>query len=165
MPYVGSYVWKVRQKYGSGLLLLPAAGVIPEREDGAILLIQRTDTGKWATIGGYAEEGTGFLETAVTELREEGALAAETADLIPYASLSDPKIRSTVYSNGDKVQVFSQYFIVRKWQQLQETPDRSEVLKLRFFSLDNLPENIDPVNKQEIEAYKRYLATGEFQVC
>lgn len=163
MPFKGSYVWKVRQKYGHNLLLLPAASVIVERDDGAILLMKRVDTGNWSIIGGYAEENAGFRQTALTELAEEAAVSAKDEDLIPYASLSNPQTNTVTYPNGDNVHVFLNSFVVRKWQKLEQPLDEAEVLELGFFKLDELPENIERVTQVEINAYKEYLRTGEFQ--
>jgi ADP-ribose pyrophosphatase YjhB (NUDIX family) len=125
--------------------------------------MKRADTGEWAMIGGLAEEGASFHDTAITELYEEAAIKANAADLIPFATLSDPKTNTFMYPNGDHVQIFTHSFIIRKWQQLPHIPDEHEVLKLEFFQLDNLPDNISEITKQELKAYKQYLATGEFQ--
>lgn len=160
MPYAGSYVWKVRQKYGSGLLLLPGVFVVVEREDGEILLFERADTKKWAMIAGWAEEGAGFRDTAITELREEAAIAGDGADLVPFAALTT----SLTYPNGDLTQGYVLCFIIRKWRQLAQKPDAHEVLKLSFFHPDRLPRGTDGSTKQVVDAYKRYLDTKELQV-
>lgn len=164
MPFKGSHAWKVRQKYGHGLLLLPVASVIVEREDRAILLMKRKSSGLWGTIGGYAEEGDSFRSTAITELREEAAIQANEADLIPFATLSDPKKMRVEYPNGDKVQGFAQLFIIRKWQQLDEPVDAEEVEELQFFQLDEIdPAILHPSIEAGLNAYKAFLRTGEFQ--
>lgn len=165
MPYIGSYVWKVREKFGSGLLLLPAASVVVEREDGAILMMKRTD-GNYSIIGGYAEEGAGFTDTALTELREEAAMEGAKSDLIPFATLSDPLKNTGRYPNGHEVQVFAQCFILRKWQQLNQALDETEVVELLFIQPNEISDDMpmSDVTREELAAYKAYLETGEYQV-
>lgn len=165
MPYIGSHVWKVRQAYGNKLLLLPGALVIVERDDSSILLMRRVDTGKWSTISGYAEEGAGFRQTAITELREEAGITANEQDLIPFATLSDPAYMAGTYPNGDQVQVFAHGFVIRTWQHIPNAEiDKSEVHELKFFKLDEAPyDRMDKVTKFELELYRVYLQTGEFQ--
>lgn len=164
MPFKGSYVWKVRQKWGHDLLLLAASGIIIENEAGEILLMRRKDNGLWATIGGYCEEGCSFAETAIRELEEEAGLAAKEEDLIPIASVSNPKTNVFSYPNGDKVQVFGHIFLIKKWQKLDQALDEDEVLEIKFFNLDNIPNEMSAASKNEIAAYKAYLETSEFQV-
>lgn len=165
MPYIGSYVWKVREKFGNGLLLLPAASVVVEREDGAILMMKRVDNGLYSLIGGYAEEGAGFKNTAIIELQEEAALLANEADLIPFATLSDPQKMTGIYPNGDQVQVFTQSFVLRKWQQLDQDLDIAEVESLEFMQLDEiLSKELMPATREELTAYEAYRETGEYQV-
>jgi 8-oxo-dGTP pyrophosphatase MutT (NUDIX family) len=164
MPFTGSYVWKVRQKYGHNLLLLPAASVVVERDDGAILLMKRADIGTWAIMGGYAEEGAGFRQTAITELEEEAAIKADEADLIPFATLSDPTEMHISYPNGDEVHPFVHSFIIRKWEKLDQKLDEEEVTDLRFFSLDEITDDLmSSTTRMEINAYREYLRTDEFQ--
>jgi 8-oxo-dGTP diphosphatase len=164
MPYIGSYVWKVRQKFGRGLLLLPAASVIVERGDGAILLMKRADTGLWSIIGGFAEEGMGFLDTALAELEEEAGLRAYRDDLIPFAVLSDPEKMRTAFANGDEVQIFTQSFVVRHWQKLDQIIDKEEVAELQFMQLSEIADDtLHSITREEIAAYKAYLKTGDIQ--
>jgi ADP-ribose pyrophosphatase YjhB (NUDIX family) len=164
MPYVGSYVWKVRQKFGPGLLLLPAASVIVAREDGAVLLMKRVDTGLWSIIGGFAEEGLGFVDTALAELEEEAGLRATKSDLTPFAVLSHPKKMRITFANGDEVQVFTQCFVVRHWQELDQIIDEEEVAELKFMQLDEITDDmLHSITREEIAAYKAYLETGDIQ--
>lgn len=79
MGYIGSHIWKLRQKIGHDLLLCPGSSVVVQRQDGAILLMQRPNK-KWALIGGLPEEGQGFVATALRELKEESGIIANADD-------------------------------------------------------------------------------------
>jgi 8-oxo-dGTP pyrophosphatase MutT (NUDIX family) len=47
LAFVGSYPWRLRQRVGSELVLMPGAMVALLREDGRVLLTRRRDTGFW----------------------------------------------------------------------------------------------------------------------
>ena len=58
MPFEGSYLWRLRQKVGSDLVLMPGAMVFLVRDDGAVLFTRRVDNGLWCLPAGGAEEGS-----------------------------------------------------------------------------------------------------------
>ena len=74
LSFEGSYLWRLRQRIGHDLVLMPGAAVAAQREDGQVLFIRRSDNGVWALPGGGAEEGGSFARTGVDELREETGL-------------------------------------------------------------------------------------------
>ena len=55
MPYVGSYIWKIRQKIGHDPLIMPSADAIAVREDGKLMLVFNKDFNGWFFPGGYDE--------------------------------------------------------------------------------------------------------------
>ena len=64
MPYVGSYIWKIRQKIGHDPLIMPSADAIAVREDGKLMLVFNKDFNGWFFPGGYVEEGQTSQECA-----------------------------------------------------------------------------------------------------
>jgi 8-oxo-dGTP pyrophosphatase MutT (NUDIX family) len=66
LAFKGSYLWRLRQKVGSDLVLMPGAMVALLREDGRVLLTKRRDTGVWCLPAGAAEAGGNFAHTAPT---------------------------------------------------------------------------------------------------
>ncbi len=92
MPYVGSYIWKIRQKVGYDPLLLPTADTLAVDGKGRLLLIHNKDFDDWFFPGGYAEIGQTFNECAARELLEEGGLVTEPEDLMPFAFVSARKV-------------------------------------------------------------------------
>src|ERR1700753_4447129 len=101
MSFEGSYLWRVRQRVGHDLVLIPGAAVAAQREDGQVLFIRRGDNGVWALPGGAAEEGGSFARTAVDELREETGLVVAEKDLVPVAGFSDAERPTLHYPTGD----------------------------------------------------------------
>lgn len=163
MPFEGSYLWRLRQKIGHDLVLMPGAAVAAQREDGEVLFVRRGDNGVWALPGGGAEIGGSFARTAVDELREETGLRVDAADLIPAACFSDAERHTLNYPNGDVAHYFSICFLARRWEG-EPAPDGEETLELRFAPLDDLPEPFEVSTARVVELLRGYLATGEFQI-
>ncbi|MBS1862121.1 MAG: NUDIX domain-containing protein [Actinobacteria bacterium] len=162
MPFEGSYLWRVRQKVGHDLVLVPGAAVVAQREDGKVLFIRRSDNGVWALPGGAAEEGGSFARTAVDELREETGLVADPADLIPAACFSDAAHHTLHYPNEDVAHFFSLCFLVRRWQ--GEPGPGDETLEVRFGDPADPPQPFEGSTARVLELFLAYLCDGTFQV-
>lgn len=163
MPFEGSYLWRVRQKVGHDLVLVPGAAVAAQREDGQVLFIRRSDNGVWALPGGAAEEGGSFARTAVDELREETGLAVDPADLIPVACFSDAAHHTLHYPNDDVAHFFSLCFLVRRWEG-EPTPDGDETLELAFGDPADPPRPFEGSTARVLELLLGYLRDGTFQI-
>jgi ADP-ribose pyrophosphatase YjhB (NUDIX family) len=163
LPFEGSYLWRLRQKVGHDLVLMPGAAVAAQREDGKVLFLRRGDNGVWALPGGGAEEGGSFARTAVDELREETGLVARPADLVPAACFSDAARHTLNYPNGDVAHYFSICFLVRRWEG-EPTPDGEESLELCFGDPADPPRPFEDSTRRVLELLLAYLRTGTFQV-
>lgn len=163
MSFEGSSLWRVRQKIGNDLILWPGATVLVEDADGRILLGLRRDNGEWAMPGGGAEEGGSFAATALDELREEVGLEADVADLVAFASVSDADDHVIRYPNGDRTHYFGIWFVLRRWRGVPE-PDGDELLEVRWFGRDALPEPLMHSSAVALAHYEEYLRTGVFQI-
>ena len=164
MGYKGSYLWTVRQKVGHDRLINATVDTIAVREDGKILLCYSNEFDAWTTPGGSTEFDKTWRQSALDELMEEGGLLADVDDLVPFAASSGAKW-SHEYKNGDKLQSFSLAFICKKWTDQSGPTDTEEITKKQFFSLEEIKElRLSKFAKPLIEAYQRYLDTGEFQM-
>src|SRR5882757_1003574 len=101
MPFEGSYLWRLRQKVGSELVLIPGAMVFLQRGDGAVLFTRRGDNGLWCLPAGGAEEDSSFAATAITELGEETGVVVDPTDLVAFACLSEAERHTITYPGGD----------------------------------------------------------------
>ncbi|MEQ4518409.1 NUDIX domain-containing protein [Pseudarthrobacter sp. B907] len=162
MGHVGSYVWELRQKVGSRQLLLPGAQVLVLRSDGTALFQRRVDNGVWELPAGACEPGQSFTRTAVAELFEETGIEADPADLVAFASLSEPELHQLEYPNGDKVHAFALCFVLESWKG-NVVPEPSEVREIAFFPLSQPPLPIHQPTLEVIKLYQRYRETGVFQ--
>jgi len=163
LSFEGSYLWRLRQKVGHDLVLVPGAAVAAQRPDGQVLFALRGDDRTWCLPGGAAEEGGSFARTAIDELREETGLRVEPADLIPAACFSDAERHTLHYPSGDVAHYFSLLFLARRWEG-EPTPDGEETLDLRFAEPTDLPQPFEASTARAVELLLGYLRSGVFQV-
>jgi 8-oxo-dGTP diphosphatase len=112
-----------------------------------VLLHRRKNTGwmdGWFDVpGGHVDPGESILATASREVSEEVRLKVSTKDLeIFHISQAD--------SGNDKLYTYF-IFRARQWEgePVVGEPDMAEDLK--FYPLDNLPQNIPPYTKSGLE--------------
>lgn len=136
------YILDLRKELGSRPLIMAGAGVIIINEKDEILLQKRADNGCWAYPAGSMELGESFEECARREVFEESGLVC--GKLTHFTNYSG-KSTNYKYPNGDEVYLASELFICRDYSgelKIQE----EEVVAQRFFDIDDLPDNIAPVN-------------------
>src|ERR1044072_1234683 len=163
MPYVDSYLWRLRQKIGSELVLIPGAMVALRRDDGRILLTRRADDDTWCLPAGAAEAGGSFARTAMEELREETGVEVAEEALLPIGCLSEAALHTIHYPNGDVPLCFALCFIAERWQG-DPRPDQEESIEVRFVELDDLPDPVHPATAHALDLLGAYLASGRFPV-
>jgi len=162
VTFENSYLWRLRRKVGSDLVLMPGASVLVEDDRGFILLLKRTDNAAWCMPGGAAEENASFAETAITEVREETGLAVRKEDLIPFACVSEPEVHIIEYPNGDRTHCFSLWFVARRWTgNLVINGDEST--ECAFFPRSDLPEPLLRPTARAFELYDIFNRTRCFQ--
>jgi 8-oxo-dGTP pyrophosphatase MutT (NUDIX family) len=69
--------------------LVPSANVVVVNDDGALLVIHRTDNDNWAFPGGAMDLGESLVTTAVREVKEETGIDCEITGLVGI--YTDPK--------------------------------------------------------------------------
>ncbi len=104
--------------------------IIPVLPDGRIVLIQRSDSGKWGLPGGMIDWGEDIPHAASRELKEETGLK-----LIKIRGLrgvySDPQRDPRIHSISVLIEVEAQ-------GELNPT-DKLEILQVKAFTKDELP--------------------------
>jgi 8-oxo-dGTP pyrophosphatase MutT (NUDIX family) len=163
MPFEGSYLWRIRQKIGNELVLMPGASVVVENDEGEVLLLRRSDTGEWCVPAGAAEVGDSFARTAINELREEAGLIVDESGLIPFGCLSDPEVHVIEYPSGEITHCFAMCFAVCSWTG-DLAHDREEMTGLAFFDPSHLPMPMHEPAARVCELYVHFKNTGRFQV-
>lgn len=80
--------------------LVPSVNVVVVDEDGALLLIRRSDNGNWALPGGAVDLGESVAQAAVRETLEETGIVCEITGLVGI--YSDPR-HVIHYTSDDEV--------------------------------------------------------------
>ncbi len=120
------------------VLLQDGAAAIIVNSEGQILLQSRADRDKWGLPGGCQELGERFQDTVLREVKEETNLDVKEEDLELIDIVSGASRRND-YPNGDVVINNTALYCIRKYS--GELKWDSESKNMKFFDLDNLPEN------------------------
>ena len=134
------------------VLLQDGAAAIIVNENGQILLQSRADRDKWGLPGGCQELGERFEDTVIREIKEETNLDVKEEDLELIAVVSGES-RKNEYPNGDVVINNTVLYCVKKYS--GELKWDSESKEMKFFDLDNLPQNQN--DPDLIEIYKKHI--------
>ena len=134
------------------VLLQDGAAAVIINKNGQILLQSRADNDRWGLPGGCQELGERFQETIIREIKEETNLDVKEEDLELIDVVSGVSRRND-YPNGDVVINNTALYCVRNYS--GELKWDTESKEIKFFDLDNLPENQN--DPDLIEAYKNAI--------
>ena len=137
---MSDYIMDLRKIVGHRPLLQVGASVIVEDAHDRILLQLRGDNHCWGYAGGSVELDEVVEDAAKRELLEETGLVAEELELFGVFSGVDCHY---TYPNGDEVSNVDIVYVCRKYTGSLRC-QAGEVDELRFFSVDEIPENISP---------------------
>lgn len=137
---MSDYIMDLRKIVGHRPLLQVGASVIVEDSHGRILLQLRSDNHCWGYAGGSVELDEIVEDAAKRELFEETGLIAEELELFGVFSGVDCHY---IYPNGDEVSNVDIVYVCKKYTGTLLC-QAGEVDDLRFFCVDELPENISP---------------------
>ena len=152
---MSNYIMDLRKYVGHAPLLQCAGSVIIENEKGESLLGRRTDNHQWGYAGGSIELNETVEECAMRELFEETGLIADEMEFFMVNSGLEVHY---IYPNGDEVYNVEIIYLCRKYHG-EIKKQEEEVEELRFFALDDIPENIsEPIRPVVREYIKRRRA-------
>lgn len=128
------FVLQLREKIGHDLLWLTGITgvVLNDREE--VLLVRRTDTGRWALVAGILEPGEQPAVGLLREIQEETAVEAAIDRLVSTETLPPSS-----YPNGDQVQFLDLCFRCRPLRGEPRVND-DESLEVRWWPLNDLPD-------------------------
>lgn len=147
------YIMDLRKIVGHQTLLMPAAGVVIGDGLGNVLLQQRKDDKTWANHGGSIELDEKVEDALVREVKEELGITINEFKLLNI--YSGPAYHN-IYPNGDEVSIIDITYYCHKFEGefiLQE----DEVIQVKWFNKDSLPENIHHNSKQALLDYFELL--------
>lgn len=136
--------------------LVPAVSVVVVRDDGAILLIRRTDNENWALPGGAIELNESVGQAALRETREETGIESAITGMVGI--YSDPRhvIR---YTSNDEVRREFSIVLTARPVAGQPTPS-AESREVRWVQPPDLARyTMDRSMRKRIDDYLRHTST------
>ena len=144
---MSDYLKDLREKTGHMPLVLPHSVVLVINNQNEILLEERSDDGFFDFPGGGIDIKESAEEAGIRELKEETGLSANRLEFFKVYS---GEITHYVYFNGDEIYGVDCVYICRDYSG-EMKPQLSEVKRLFFSSLGDMPEKMSPRNKQIIK--------------
>lgn len=152
------YIMDLRAYVGHRPLIQVGSSVILEDGQGRVLLQRRTDNGLWCfSSAGSMEPGESAEDTARRELLEETGLTARGLELVGV--FSGPE-EHAFYPNGDEVYNVEFFYVCRDWFGTLKR-EEDEVEELRFFPLDELPDDLSPGFRRRLPDLFRHRQNRE----
>lgn len=127
------FILELREKIGHDPLWLTGISGIVLDDAERILLVRRTDTGRWSIPAGILEPGEQPAVALIREIHEETAVEAEIERLVSIDALPPSS-----YPNGDQVQYLDLCFRCRPLRGEARVND-DESLEVAWFDLTDLP--------------------------
>lgn len=149
------YITELRKLVGHRPLILPGAVVLVFNNKGQLLLQHRSDGG-WGLPGGLMELGESLEETARREVKEETGLDIGALKLEGVISGAEYYLK---VANGDELYSVTTVYSTNEYVGELEI-DELESIDLQFFSLDQLPEDLQ---KSYLDYIKCYLQNNAIE--
>lgn len=125
-----------------------------------LLLARRCNTGyedgKYSLIAGHVDENETIREAMIREAKEEAGIEIQLAD-IEVCQVMHRKREQQIYS--DRIDFFIK---VTKWTGTPKIMELDKCDDIKWFDMNNLPENTIPYIKAAIQAFKQTTAYSEF---
>lgn len=130
------YIMDLRKQIGHKPIIGVGATILVFNCKNEILLNLRSDTNTWGIPGSSKELNETLEECAIRELKEETNISVKDLELVTVLSGEDYYFK---YPNGDELDCVIALYKAKNYDGDLKIND-GESLKLKFFSLDNLPE-------------------------
>ena len=148
--YKESYLGQIRELVGKRKLIITAARAVIRDGQGRVLFIRRRDNGLWGMPAGSQELDESISDCLEREVKEETGLDVIAATLMAiYSRLS------IVTTYGDPYHLFLVQFLVDDWSGELVT-ETDETVDARFFSLDELPDEMPDFYQETLEDFNKY---------
>lgn len=136
-----SYISELRKFVGTKRIISVSCGALIENEKEELLLQFRSDTNNFGIPGGNMELGEYLFDTLKREIYEETGLVI-TANMCQLFGVYSGEQCVTIYPNGDEVQYVIFVYHCKIDSKEKIVNDNSEALYLKWFSRNELPDNI-----------------------
>ncbi|MFJ7748638.1 NUDIX hydrolase [Arthrobacter sp. NPDC097144] len=128
------FVLSLRKKIGHELLWLPGITGVVFNDEGQVLLVRRSDNGRWTLVTGMLDPGEEPAAGTLREIQEETGVTAEIEHLI-HVGTDGP----ITFPNGDRCSFLNVGFRCRYLSGTARVND-DESTDVGWFAPDNLPD-------------------------
>jgi 8-oxo-dGTP pyrophosphatase MutT (NUDIX family) len=146
------YILQLRQYIGHRPILMVGAAVLVLDVEDRLLMMKRSDIGRWGIPGGAMELGEAVENAARREAREETNL--EIGEMSLFGVFLGPELYYK-YPSGDEVYNVSIVYRSHDWR--GEIKLNAEHSEWKWFRASEIPEDISPPIKTIIEQFKTSL--------
>ena len=126
-------------------------------KDKQLFLLRRVNTGwmdgKYDVPAGHIGGNKPITSAMIREAKEEAGIILTKKDLIPV---------TVMHRKGGALEYVDFYFIAKQWRGEPVIGETEKCDDIKWFPLDNLPENLVPYTKKAIENYKNNITFDEF---
>ncbi len=146
------YIRELRQYIGHRPILMVGAAILVVDSENRLLLMKRSDSGRWGPPGGATELGEYVEAAAKRETLEETGL--EVGEMAMFGVFSGPELYYQ-YPNGDEVYNVTIVYISSDWR--GEVQLDHEHTEFHWFPADEIPpaQEISPPILPVIEQFKK----------
>ncbi len=142
-----SYISELRKIIGHRAIMATAtAAIIYDEENKSILFEKRSDFGTWCIPGGAIELGESLEDALKREVKEETNI-----DIFNPVFFDVKASTHVIYPNQDEVYYTDITYIVTEFS--GELAHDEESTELKWFKIDELPDNISPSMIDDIERF------------
>ena len=145
-----NYIQSLRQHIGHAPILMVGAAILILDDQNRLLLMKRSDSGCWGPPGGATEPGEVVEDAARRETFEETGLEVE--EMMLFGVFSGPELYYK-YPNGDEVYNVTIVYLSR--DVCGDIRLNGEHTQWRWFSADEVPDDLSPPIIPVIEEFKR----------
>lgn len=148
------YIEDLRKVVGNQPLILVGVAIAVINETGEFLLQKRND-GVWGVPGGFMELGESAEEAGRREVLEETGIQVGKLELVGVFSGKQFFVK---LPNGDEFYPVTIAYITREINGGSLKADGKETTEAKFFNINDLPENLNPLIKNLIHQYSQALS-------
>ena len=146
------YIKDLRKLVGHMPIMYPVVSLVIYN-NGKILLQRRSDNGRWSLHGGGINLGEKYVDALKREIMEE--LNIEPINPKLFGIYSGKELFN-IYPSGDQVYILNHVFICENFIGNIDFND-DEVMEFKWFDINNLPDNLFPVDTSIINDIKLYF--------
>ncbi len=146
------YIKDLRKVVGHMPIMYPVVSLVIYN-NGKILLQRRSDNGRWSLHGGGINLGEKYVDALKREIMEE--LNIEPINPKLFGIYSGEELFN-IYPSGDQVYILNHVFICENFIGNIDFND-GEVMEFKWFDINNLPDNLFPVDTPIINDIKLYI--------